>query len=96
MKDSYDIIKAPLLTEKGAKLKEAHNKIVFKVDRDTNKIEIKRAIEEIFNVKVLNVSTIHQKGKKKRFGRKIGKRPDWKKAIVTLKAGEKLEILEMV
>lgn len=96
MKSPYDIIKGPLITEKGTKLKENHNKVLFKVERTANKIEIKRAIEEIFNVKVLRVSTINQTGKKKRHGFKIGKRPDWKKAIVTLKQGEKLEFLERV
>lgn len=96
MKSPYDIVKGPLLTEKGTKLKDAHNKVLFEVNGDSNKIEIKRAVEEIFNVKVLKVSTLNQLGKKKRLGLKRGKRPDWKKAIVTLKPGEKLEFLERV
>ncbi len=96
MKSPYEIVKGPMITEKGTKLKDAHNKVLFKVNRTANKIEIKRAVEEIFNVKVLRVSTINQAGKKKRHGFKVGKRPDWKKAIVTLKPGEKLEFLERV
>lgn len=96
MKNAYDVIKGPLLTEKGTKMKDAHNKVVFEVSQAANKIEIKKAVEEIFNVKVLNVSTINQLGKKKRLGLKQGKRSDWKKAIVTLRPGEKLEFLERV
>jgi large subunit ribosomal protein L23 len=96
MRSSYDIIKGPLVTEKGTRLKDTHNKILLKVDQDANKIEIKRAVEEIFNVKVIMVSTINQAGKKKRHGVKLGKRSDWKKAIITLKPGEKFEFLERV
>lgn len=96
MKSAYDIVKGPLLTEKGTKMKDAYNKVLFEVSPDANKIEIKNAIEKIFNVKVLKVSTINQIGKIKRLGLKQGKRPDWKKAIVTLKKGEKLDFLERV
>lgn len=96
MKTPYDVIKGPLLTEKGTKLKDAHNKVVFEVNRYANKIEIKKAVQEIFNVKVIKVSTMNQLGKKKRLGLKQGKRSDWKKAIITLKEGEKLEFLERV
>lgn len=94
MKDVYDIIKRPLLSEKGNLLKESENKILIEVSPDANRIEIKKAIEEIFKVKVKKVSTINIKGKWKRFGRSIGKRPDRKKAIVTLKKGEKLDFIE--
>jgi large subunit ribosomal protein L23 len=96
MKDLYNIIISPLLTEKGTLLKEKDNKILLKVAKDANKIEIKRAVEEIFKVKVEKVRTINYKGKKKRLGRFEGKRPDWKKAIVTLKKGEKLDFIEGV
>ncbi len=96
MKSPYDIVKSPMITEKGSKIKDAYNKVIFKVSRDANKIEIKGAVEEIFNIKVLKVATINQGGKKKRHGVNLGKRPDWKKAIVTLKPGEKLEFLERV
>lgn len=92
----YNILLAPLLTEKGTVLKEKDNKVVFRVARDANKIEIKKAVEEILKVKVDRVTTINYKGKKKRLGRFEGKRPDWKKAIVTLKEGEKLDFIEGV
>jgi large subunit ribosomal protein L23 len=96
MKTPYNILVGPLLTEKGTLLKEKENKVLFKVAKDANKIEIKRAVEEIFKVKVQSVATINCKGKKKRLGRYEGKRPDWKKAIVTLKEGEKLDFIEGV
>lgn len=94
MKDIYSVIKKPLFTEKSMQLKETHNKIVFQVNPDANKHEIKKAVEEIFQVKVDNVRTVSTKGKIKRFGRSIGKRPDTKKAIVTLKKGQKLDLIE--
>ncbi len=94
MKTSYEVLLSPLLTEKGTLLKEKDNKVLFKVARDANKIEIKKAVEEIFKVKVNRVTTINCKGKKKRLGRYEGKRPDWKKAVVTLKEGEKLDFIE--
>ncbi|MBI4710148.1 MAG: 50S ribosomal protein L23 [Nitrospirae bacterium] len=96
MKSSYNILEAPMLTEKGTALKEAENKVMFKVAKDANKIEIKKAVEEIFKVKVDSVATMNCKGKKKRLGRFEGRRPDWKKAIVTLKKGEKLDFIEGV
>lgn len=94
MKHVYDILRGPLLTEKGTMLKETENKVLFKVAKNANKIEIRKAVEEIFKVKVAAVATINCKGKKKRMGRYEGKRPDWKKAIITLKKGEKLDIVE--
>ena len=94
MKNLYTVMKKPLFTEKGSNLKETENKILIEVSRDANKIDIKRAIEEIFKVKVEKVSTISMRGKWKRFGRSIGKRPDRKKAIITLKKGEKLDFIE--
>ncbi len=96
MKTLYNVLLAPLLTEKGTLLKEKDNKIVFRVARDANKIEIKKAVEEIFKVKVNRVTTINCKGKKKRLGKFEGRKPDWKKAIVTLKEGEKLDFIEGV
>jgi len=96
MKNLYDVLVAPLLTEKGTKLKEAGNKVVFEVARDANKIEIKKAVEEIFKVKVGRVTTMNCKGKKKRYGKHEDTRPDWKKAIVTLEKGEKLDFVEGV
>lgn len=94
MKDIYSVIKKPLFTEKSMQLKETHNKIVFQVNPDANKHEIKKAVEEIFQVKVDNVRTVSTKGKFKRFGRSIGKTPDTKKAIITLKKGQKLDLIE--
>jgi len=96
MKNHYDVLIGPLLTEKGSLLKEVNNQILFKVARDANKLEIKKAVEEIFKVKVENVRTMNYKGKKKRMGRYEGRRPDWKKAIVKLKEGEKLDFIEGV
>ncbi len=94
MRYSYDVLLGPMLTEKGTILKEKDNKVLFKVSKNANKIEIKKAVEEIFKVKVDRVATMNYKGKKKRMGRYEGKRPDWKKAIVTLKEGEKLDFIE--
>ena len=94
MKNLYTVMKKPLFTEKGNNLKETENKILIEVARDANKIDIKKAIEEIFKVKVEKVSTISTRGKWKKYGRSIGKRPDKKKAIITLKKGEKLDFIE--
>lgn len=94
MKDAYQIIEQPLVTEKSIAGVE-YSKYTFRVSRAANKIEIAKAIEEIFNVKVDNVNTMTVKGKKKRVGRHPeGKTPDWKKAIVTLKPGNKIEVFE--
>jgi large subunit ribosomal protein L23 len=94
MKNIYSVLKKPLFTEKGAMIKEAHNKVLVEVDGDANKMDIKRAIEEIFKVKVEKVATIKAHGKWKRYGKSIGKRPDRKKAVITLKQGEKLDFVE--
>ena len=96
MKNTHDILIGPMLTEKGALMKEQDNKVLFKVAMAANKIEIKSAVEKNFKVKVDRVATIVCKGKKKRMGKHEGRRPDWKKAIVTLKEGEKLDFIEGV
>ena len=96
MKDLYNIITRPLLTEKGSTLKESENKIIVEVNPDATKLEIKRAVEDIFKVKVEKVATVQVKGKWKKLGRSLGKRPDRKKAIITLKKGEKLDFIEGV
>lgn len=93
-KSPYDILIRPLLTEKMTALKEKENRVSFVVDKRANKIEIKKALEDAFKVKVASVNVINLLGKKKRLGRFTGKRPDWKKAIITLKKGEKLELFE--
>ena len=90
----YDIIKSPLITEKTTIQKEASNQVSFKVSRIANRIEIKRAVENIFNVKVAGVRTMQVKGKTKQRGRIIGKRKNWKKAIVTLMPGERIDFFE--
>jgi len=90
MKAYHHLIKGPIITEKTHALKEAGNKVTLRVDVKANKIEIRKAIEELFKVKVLKVNTIQMKGKYKRLGRTEGYRPDWKKAIVTLAPGEKI------
>jgi len=88
------VLKTPHLTEKTVTQKEMGNQVTFKVERGANKIEIKRAVEAMFKVTVLNVNTVNVLGKDKRMGRFVGKRPDWKKAVVTLKAGDKIEYFE--
>ncbi len=90
MKAYHQLIRGPIITEKSHSLREASNKLTLKVDVKANKIEIRKAIEDLFKVKVLAVNTIHLKGKRKRLGRNEGVRPDWKKAIVTLAPGEKI------
>ncbi|MBN2467589.1 MAG: 50S ribosomal protein L23 [Deltaproteobacteria bacterium] len=94
MKSLYDVIKRPVLTEKTTVQKDSNNKITFEVDRRANKIEIKQAVEKVFKVKVADVQTMMVSGKVKRVGRFSGKRPDWKKAVVSLKAGEQIPFLE--
>lgn len=94
MKSAYQVIKRPIITEKTTLQKEQSNQVTFEVDHRANKIEIKDAVEKIFKVKVDDVHTTMVKGKVKRLGRFSGKRSDWKKAVVTLREGEKLPFLE--
>ncbi len=91
-----EIIKRPLITEKTSIQKELYNQLTFEVDRRANRIEIKRAIETVFNVRVAGVKTIQVTGKIKQRGRIIGKRRDWKKAIVKLMPGERVDFFEGV
>ncbi|GAW90908.1 50S ribosomal protein L23 [Calderihabitans maritimus] len=93
MRSPHEVLIKPVITEKSMALKE-DNKYTFIVDKNANKIEIKKAVEELFNVKVLKVNTMNLKGKKKRMGRFEGKTPDRKKAIVTLKPGDKIDLFE--
>lgn len=90
----FEIIKRPLNTEKTNIQKEIANQVTFEVDRRANRIEIKRAIETAFKVRVSSVQTMQIKGKSKRRGRVVGKRRDWKKAIVTLMPGERIDFFE--
>jgi large subunit ribosomal protein L23 len=108
MRSPQLIIKRPLLTEKGTKLRETggasfapapeelKQKVMFEVARDANKIEIREAVKKLFNVQVEDVHTVVVRGKKKRIGRFEGMRPHWKKAIVTLQAGQTIELFEGV
>ena len=96
MEDAYKIIKRPLITEKSTKIKEMNNQLAFEVDRRANKIEIKKAVERIFKVQVEDVRTMNYQGKRKRLGRSEGRRRHWKKAVVTLKPGQKIEFFEGV
>lgn len=88
MKNIYEVLKGPLLTEKAALLQEEEGKVVFKVHPKANKIEVKRAVELMFDVKVKDVRTANMHGKQKRVGKYVGQTNDWKKAYVTLTEGE--------
>ncbi len=90
----HDIIRRPVITEKTSIQKEVSNQFTFEVDRMANRVEIKKAVEGIFNVKVAGVRTMQVKGKTKRRGWIVGKRRDWKKAIVTLMPGERIDFFE--
>ncbi|HLG28914.1 MAG TPA: 50S ribosomal protein L23 [Candidatus Brocadiales bacterium] len=90
--DSYQIIKRPLHSEKAVEDRNRRNAYHFEVDTKANKIEIKNAIEKLFNVKVLNVRTMIVNGKKRRSRNKIGRTPDWKKSIVTLQEGNTIDL----
>ncbi len=93
MRNPRDVLRKPVVSEHSMALLE-ENKYTFYVDPAANKIEIKNAVEEIFNVTVLNVNTMNVKGKEKRMGRYVGRTANRKKAIVKLKAGDKIEIFE--
>lgn len=92
--DPYKILINPLITEKGTELSspEKNKKYIFRVDKEANKQQIKKAVEEIYKVKVKAVNTLMSRGKKRRVRYKIGKTPDWKKAIVTLKGEDKIDL----
>jgi large subunit ribosomal protein L23 len=90
----YDIIRRPVITEKTNIQKDTANQVTFEVDARANRIEVKRAVEKIFNVKVADTRTMNVTGKEKRRGRILGKRRNWKKAIVTLMPGERIEFFE--
>ena len=96
MKDPYQIVKRPLLTEKSDRLREINNQYCFEVAVGANKLEVKAAVESLFGVKVSSVRLQNRIGKAKRMGRFAGKRADWKKAFVTLEKGEAIELFEGV
>jgi large subunit ribosomal protein L23 len=90
MNNLYEIIRRPLITEKSTALKETQHSLCFEVHRDATKPQIKKAVETLFGVKVKDVRVANVHGKVKRQGRDVGRRPDWKKAYVVLKPGEKM------
>ncbi len=96
MKGPHQVVLRPLLTEKGTRLKEEGNQYIFRVAKTANKVEIREAIEQLFKVTVRDIHTARVRGKVKRLGRFQGRRPDWKKAIATLKEGDSIELYEGV
>ena len=94
MKTPYEVIRRPIRTEKTTDQEEFNNQVVFEVDRRANKSEIRQAIERLFDVRVLKVNTLVQRGKPKRVGRIFGRRRDYKKAVVTLAEGDRIEFFE--
>ena len=90
----FDILKRPLDTEKLDRMRDRENKFAFEIDIKANKTEIKQAIEALFKVKVVTIKTAIVRGKFRRIGRSEGRRPNWKKAIVTLKEGDAISLFE--
>jgi len=93
---AQELIRRPLITEKATRLKEASNTVCFEVARSANKIEVKRAVERLFGVKVVDVRVANREGKFKRMGRFVGQRKAWKKAYVRLAPDQKIEFFEGV
>ncbi|HET8564492.1 MAG TPA: 50S ribosomal protein L23 [Candidatus Binatia bacterium] len=91
MRGPQDIIQAPLISEKGSLLTETSHQVLFKVRPDANKVEVKKAVESLFKVKVLKVRMARYLGKVRRMGRSVGRRAQWKKAYVTLREGDKID-----
>ena len=91
---AQDVVKRPLITEKNERAREAARQYAFEVHREATKIQVKQAVEKLFNVHVLDVRTAIARGKIKRVGKNIGRRPNWKKAFVTLKEGETIALFE--
>ena len=89
-----DVIKSPIITEKGTLVNELGNQVVFRVDPRANKVEIRQAVERLFKVKVEKVRTSRLLGKTRRVGKTMGRRSDWKKAYVTLAEGSRIEFFE--
>ena len=92
--NQYDIVVRPIVTEKSSLLKDSGNQYVFEVARDANKIEIAKAVEQLFKVQVLSVQVMNMEGKKRRLGKHSGKKPDWRKAIVKLSPKDKIPFFE--
>jgi len=96
MKNARDIVRRALLTEKGVLMREGANRYLFEVAPRANKIEIRKAVEEIFGVQVVHVRTMNVAGKPKRLGRFTGRQAAWKKAVVTLRPGQVIEMFDQV
>ncbi len=94
IRSEQEIVKRPLVTEKGERGRATAQQYAFEVHREATKIQVKGAVEKLFGVHVLSVRTLVQRGKVKRVGKGIGQRPNWKKAIVTLKQGETIPLFE--
>ena len=90
----FEVLRRPLITEKSTIMQDGHNKYAFEVDSRANKVQVKTAVEESFSVKVTGVNMLIVKGKRKRFGRKLVQKPSWKKAVVSLRAGDKIQLFE--
>ncbi len=96
MRDLLNVLRSPLITEKGTLVSEEGNQFVFRVRPEANKVEIRRAVEAFFKVKVEKVRTMNYLGKERRVGRTLGRKPRWKKAYVTLAPGQKIDLFESV
>jgi large subunit ribosomal protein L23 len=96
MRPPYEVVKKPLVSEKTTKLREHSNRVTFEVAMDANKVEIRDAVEKLFKVRVRNVRTLIVRGKERRLGRRMGRQSNWKKAVVTLRPGETIELFEGV
>ncbi len=91
---TFEVLRRPLITEKSTILQDAQNKYAFEVDPRANKVQVKSAVEEAFNVKVVDVNMATVRGKRKRFGPRLVQRPSWKKAVVSLRPGDRIQIFE--
>ena len=90
----FEVLRRPLITEKSTIMQDGQNKYAFEVDSRANKVQVKTAVEESFSVKVTGVNMLTVKGKRKRFGRRLVQKPSWKKAVVSLRAGDKIQLFE--
>ena len=91
----HEVIRAPIVTEKSDQIRETENAYTFEVDRRASKLEIKAAVKQFFGVDVVDIRTAVYRGKNKRVGKSIGQRPNWKKAIVTLKEGQSIDLFNL-
>jgi large subunit ribosomal protein L23 len=90
----FEVLRRPLITEKSTILQDSNNKYAFEVDSRANKVQVKTSVEESFSVKVTGVNILMVKGKRKRFGRRLVQQPSWKKAVVSLRSGDKIQLFE--